>query len=81
MYHKSSYLPQIYKKVVDKYPEVFKGELGTLQSMRANIDVDPQTTPKFFKLCSVPYIIHERVEKELNRLLNEGIIEPVQFFD
>ena len=29
----------------------------------------------------MPYILRERVEKELDRLLNEGIIEPVQFSD
>ena len=29
----------------------------------------------------MPYILRERVEKELDRLLSEGIIEPVQFSD
>ena len=67
--------------MVDKYPKVFKGELGTLQGMWANIYVDAQATPKFFKLYSIPYILHERVEKELNWFLNEGIVNPVQFSD
>ena len=56
---------QVYKKAVDKYAEVFKVELGTLQGMRARIHVDPQATPKLLKLCSVPYTLCERVEKEL----------------
>ena len=72
---------QVYKKVIDKYPEVFKDELGTLQGTRAKIHVDPQVIPKFFKPRSVPYILHEGVEKELDRLLSEGIKEPVQFSD
>ena len=69
--------PHICNKVLDKYPDVFKDELGTLQGTRAKIHVDPQATPKFFKPRSVPYILRERVEKELDRLLSEGIIEPV----
>ena len=72
---------QVYQKVVDKYPEVFKDELGSLIGTKAKIHVDPQATPKFFKPRSVPYILRERVEKEIDRLLNEGIIEPVQFSD
>ena len=68
---------QVYKKVIDKYPEVFKDELGTLQGMRAKIHADPQVIPKFFEPRSVPYIPRERVEKELDRLLKEGIIKPV----
>ena len=72
---------QVCNKVLDKYPDVFKDELGTLQGTRAKIHVDPQATSKFFKPRSVPYILRERVEKELDRLLSEGIIEPVQFSD
>ena len=65
--------------MVDKYHEVFKDELGTLQGTRAKIHVDPQATPKLLKPCSLPYILRERVGKELYWLLNEGIIEPVEF--
>ena len=36
-------------KVLDKYPDVFKYELGTLQGTRAKIHVDPQATPKIFQ--------------------------------
>ena len=72
---------QIYKKVLNKYPEVFKDELGTLRGTRAKIHVDPQATPRFFKPRSVPYTLRDRVEKELDRLLSEGIIEPIQFSD
>ena len=72
---------QVYKKVLNKYPEVFKDELGTLRGTRAKIHVDPQATPRFFKPRSAPYTLRDRVEKELDRLLSEGIIEPIQFSD
>ena len=60
--------------MIDKYHEVLKDELGTLQGTRAK-----QATPKLLEPCSLPYILRERVGKELYRLLNEGIIEPVEF--
>ena len=41
----------------------------------------PRQHPNFLKPPSVPYILRERIEKELDQLLNEGIIEPVQFSD
>ena len=70
---------QVFKKILDKYPEIFKDELGTLQDTRAKIHVDSQTTPRFFKPRSVPHTLRDRVEKELDRLLSEGLTEPVQF--
>ena len=35
--------------------------------------------PKFRKANSIPYAFKEMVEKELNRLVSEGTVEPVQF--
>ena len=45
------------------------------------IVVDPEAHRHFRKSCSVPYTMRAQVEKELNRLQAEGIINPVQFAD
>ena len=70
--------------MLDKYPEIFKNELGTLKGIKAKIHVDPQATdciPRFFKPHSIPYVLQEKAEKEFDRLLKEDIkfIEPVTF--
>ena len=39
----------------------------------------PNAQPKFFKACAVPYILKEKIENELDRLMSQGVIEPVQF--
>ena len=69
------------QSVLDRHPEVFKSELGTLKGYEANISVDPDAQPRFCKARSVPYAMTGKVEEELERLEKEGIIEPVQFAD
>ena len=72
-------MSQVYQKVIDKYSEFFKNELGTLKGTKAKIHVDPQALPKFFKPRSVPFVLREKVESELDWLQKEDIIEPVTF--
>ena len=43
--------------------------------------VDLKATPRFHKARAVPYVYRELVEKELDRLVQEGILEPVEFVD
>ena len=68
--------------MLDAYGEVFEDNLGTIYGVSAKIHVDESTTvPTFHKARLVPYALREKVEKELDRLQQQGIIEPVQFSD
>ena len=64
--------------VLNRHPDVFKLELGTLRGYEAKLSVDPEAQPCFHKARPVPYAMKGKVEEELDR---EGIIEPVQFAD
>ncbi len=56
---------------------VFKDELGTLKGVEAVIHVNPQANPRFYKPRSVPYVVKPLVDAELDKLLEDKIIEPV----
>ena len=65
--------------MLDRHPEVFSEKLGTMRGFTAKLYVDPNATPRFFSARSVPYALREQVEKELDSLLQDGVLEPVEF--
>ena len=67
--------------VIKKHSTVFKKEMGTLKEFMAKIQVDEDASPKYFKARPVPYALRGRIEVELDRLIAEGIIQPVQSSD
>ena len=46
--------------------------------IKAKIIIEDNAIPKFYKARSIPYAFKEMVEMELNRLVSEGTLEPVQ---
>ncbi len=69
------------EEILRRHPAVIKDELGTLKGYKAKIYVDPSVRPRFCKARSVPYAMLSLVEKELDRLPESEIIEPVEFAD
>ena len=65
--------------ILSRYKNVFQHGLGTLEGYEAKIIVDPEAQPRFYKARSVPYSMRGKVEDELKRLQQKGIIEPIQF--
>ena len=63
----------------EKYQDVFAETLGTINSHKAKLHVKENARPKFFKPRSVPYAMRERVESEIERLEQEGVIEKVTY--
>ena len=68
-------------QILDKHREVFKDELGLVKGVAVKIHVEPDVKPRFFRPRPVPLALKSKLEDELNRLLKEGIIQPVQFSD
>ena len=64
------------QEVINKYSEVFRDELRTLNGRKAKIYVKENSKPQFYRHRAVPYALRAGVEKELDRLEKEGIIEP-----
>ena len=48
---------------------------------KAKIYVDPYAVPRFNRARSIPYAFKDKVNKELQRLRDEGTLEPVEIAD
>ena len=65
--------------IIEKHSQIFQEELGTIQGTTAKLQVEESEHPHFFKPRSVPLALKTKVEAELERLVEEGIVEPVNF--
>ena len=65
--------------LLHKFESLFSNELGQLKDFKAHIYVDSQVTPKFYKPRPNLYAYKKKVEDELQRLSDLGIISPIQF--
>ena len=70
--------PPLYA-VLQQHEAVFQGGPGALKGYQARILVDQNARPRFCKAYSVPYAYRELVENELDCLVADGILEPVEF--
>ena len=71
----------IRREVVDRFKDAFKEELGHIKGHKAKIQLKPDAISQYFRARNVPYALKDRVEKELDRLENEGVIERVSSSD
>jgi len=67
--------------VLERHKGVFQNDLGAMKGMRARIHIRPEIKPVFRKPHPVPHRLKAAVERELERLQEEGVIEPVQFLE
>ena len=67
--------------MLQKHSKVFEEDLGILTGFQAKIVVDRSAQPKFCKAHTVPNYLHDKVEKELNQLVDEGTLETVEVSD
>ena len=71
-------LSQSLQAVLDAHQAVFQEGLGKMKGFKAKLHVDPTANPRYFRPRSIPYALRDRVEEELDRLVAEGTLEPVE---
>ena len=67
--------------LLQQYSTVFNDETGRFQGVEAKIVVDPAVPPKFCRARTVPHALKPKVEIELKRLQQTGIIKPIEHSD
>ena len=70
--------PPTLQKILDNHAAVFDGTLGCMKDVEVTLQVKTEVKPKFLRPRKVPYILKQKVEEELDRLSNLGIIAPVK---
>ena len=63
-------------EMLRKHSSLWSGALGTIRATEHRIALEPDTKP----ICSMPYrkgpAMRDMVAKEVNKMLNSGVIEP-----
>ncbi|CAB0003751.1 unnamed protein product [Nesidiocoris tenuis] len=70
--------PPDVKEILEKHREIFAPELGTYNKGKVSLQVQPGSSPKFFKCRTLPLALKDKVEAEIDRLVAEGILIPVE---
>ncbi|KAF0712303.1 Uncharacterized protein FWK35_00035850, partial [Aphis craccivora] len=70
--------PKDIKSLCQKYSKVFDKGLGTFSKYKITLFVNQNCTPKFFKPRFVPFALKTKVEIEINRLVKNGVLIPVE---
>ena len=65
--------------ILEQNKEIFQQGLGKIKGVEANLHVDTQAKPLYFKARSVPFALKQKVEQELERLESQDVITPVPF--
>ena len=65
--------------LLQEHKVVFQEGLGQIRKFEATLQLKPTATPKFCKARSVPFALQAAVERELDRLEGEGILERVPY--
>ena len=68
-------------EMLEKYQDVFEEGLRRFKATKAKIVVEENASPKYCKARPVPNALKDKIEKELQRLEEEGTIEQVTFSD
>lgn len=69
------------ENVLKCHVQVFSETLGTLKGFETFLTLKPGQHPKFCQARVVPYALRPKVEAEIDRLLQQEVIFPVQFSD
>ncbi|XP_013385929.1 uncharacterized protein K02A2.6-like [Lingula anatina] len=64
-----------------KFPQLFNDGLGKLNNMDAKLHVDENAIPVYCRPRPVPLAMKGKVEAELERLVADGVLRPVQHSD
>ncbi|XP_032078818.1 uncharacterized protein K02A2.6-like [Thamnophis elegans] len=70
-------VPSTLEDTLREFSDVFDGQLGRYKGTPISLSLDPQVAPIRLKARRVPFALRAKVDAELDKLLAQGVIEPV----
>ena len=64
--------------VLERHEAVFKPVLGRIKGVQARLHIHSEAQPRFYNPCSMPFALCQKVEQEIDRLEEDGVIVPMQ---
>ncbi|PAA68677.1 hypothetical protein BOX15_Mlig034486g1 [Macrostomum lignano] len=65
------------EQLLQKYSAVFSDGLGCYTGEPLKLRTKPGAQPKFFKARTVPFALKSKVEEQLDREIEQGVLQPV----
>ncbi|XP_056008456.1 uncharacterized protein K02A2.6-like [Ostrea edulis] len=66
-------------EILGKHGQIFKDDMGTVKGIKASLKLKESAQPKFCKARPVAYSLKQKVEKELNKLVDSGVITKIDY--
>nr|XP_034838819.1 uncharacterized protein K02A2.6-like [Maniola hyperantus] len=66
------------EKLQTQYPYIFSGRLGCFKKYKVSLTLKDDSKPVFFKARPLAFALRDKVNKEIDRLLELGVLEPVE---
>lgn len=62
---------------VERFPKLFSDQLGCLNKFKVKLKLKPNSQPMFFRARPVPLALRAKVEQEILKLVDSGVLVPV----
>ncbi len=69
------------ERILETHKQLFDVGMSTIKGFRAHMSMKEGAEPIFHKARPVPYALRDRVQKEIERLVTEGILTKVESSD
>lgn len=67
------------QQLIHTYSDLFSDRLGCFNKYKIKLHLKEDAKPRFIKARPVPFALREKLDKEIDRLVESEIIEPVKF--
>lgn len=64
--------------LIESFPRVFDSSVGTIKGVKAALHFKPNSKPVFMKARTIPFAIRDIVEREINNMVDSGVLKKVE---